>query len=126
MPTKTVVEDYLLAAMKRAEGARAPNGTLILTVPDFPGTVASGAEPLEGLEDLYRRLEKWVLLSLERGYPLPPMPTQGGVIDLNTEANRVLATYHKESRIPKSVGEHVYIGGPDELETYFADLDRSI
>jgi hypothetical protein len=126
MAIKTVVEDYLLAAMKRAEVARAKNGTLVLTVPEFPGTVACGADPLECLEDLYRRLEKWVLLSLARGYSLPPMPAQDGVIDLNTEDNRALAAYHKVSRAPKDAEEATYIGGPDELEAYFADLDRSI
>jgi uncharacterized protein UPF0150 len=125
MPTKTVVEDYLLAAMKRAEGVRDKNGTLVLTVPDFPGTVASGAEPLECLEDLYRRLEKWVLRSLKQGYPLPPLPVPGGVIDLNSQASRALATYHKESTGPKGADDSVYIGEPDELDAFFKDLDRS-
>jgi hypothetical protein len=99
---------------------------LILTVPDFPGTVASGAEPLECLEDLYRRLEKWVVLSLARGYPLPPMPIQSGVIDLNTDANRALAAYHRQSKPPKSGEDSIYVGEPNELEAFLADLDRSV
>jgi hypothetical protein len=125
MAIKTVVEDYLLAAMKRAEVARAKNGTLVLTVPEFPGVVACGANPPECLEDLYRRLERWVLASLAGGYTLPPMTTSEGVIDLNTEENRALAAYHQQSKAPKDADAPTFIGGPDELEAYLADLGHT-
>lgn len=124
MPTKTIVQAYVLGAISRAEVTWAQNGTVVLTVPEFPGTVACGATPPEALKDLYYRLEKWVLRSLSRGFRLPPMTTKDGIIDLNTEDGRALAAYHVESEGAEDAEESVYIGGPDELKAYLESLDR--
>ena len=66
MPVKSIVDDYLLAAMLRAKGARAENGMLVLTVPEYPGIVACGADARHALDDLYRLLEDLVRVSLEK------------------------------------------------------------
>jgi hypothetical protein len=97
-----------------------------MTIPEFPGLVASGGTPLECIEDLYGRLERWVRRSLEHGYHLPPLPSKDGVIDLNLPSNRALATYHEESKTPEGGDERIYIGRPDELEAFFAELDRNL
>jgi predicted RNase H-like HicB family nuclease len=125
MPLATIVESYVVAALDRAETHQLETGTVLLTVPDLPGIVASGADVHVAYQELYRMLEEWVLLSLARGYRLPVLSTASGAVDLNTEASRTLATYH-ESRIASAQGPAGTIyENKDELEAAFDELDRS-
>ena len=71
MRLTTVVEDYVNAAIGNAEVAELESGTVGATVPGCPGIVASGADVHQCAEDLYHRLETWVLVSLARGNDLP-------------------------------------------------------
>ncbi|MGD9894355.1 MAG: type II toxin-antitoxin system HicB family antitoxin [Dehalococcoidia bacterium] len=89
MPLLTVVEHYVAAAMKRAETEQLEDGTIAATVPGCPGIVAFGADSHECAIELYARLEEWVKVSLMARHPLPVIDG----IDLNVEANQILATY---------------------------------
>ncbi|MGH2583835.1 MAG: type II toxin-antitoxin system HicB family antitoxin [Dehalococcoidia bacterium] len=112
----TIVEHYVMAAMKHAGSEQLEDGTIAATVPECPGVVAFGADHHECATELYARLEDWVKVSLAAGYKLPVI--EG--IDLNTEASQILATYHD--------GEGTTIGGefyPDEAELEAAFEARS-
>ena len=117
----SIVDDYLFAAMVRAKGTRVENGTLVLTVPEFSGIVACGENARQAFVDLYRLLEDWVRVSLEKGYRLPVMETENGAIDLNTSDGRVLAAYHLGNSIKRSEHDQIYIGSPEEFEAFIDD-----
>ena len=91
----TIVEDYVVALMKRAQ-AEVIGDAVVATVPDAPGVVASGADQHDCATDLYRRLEDWVRVFVARGYELPIIDG----IDLNGERGRSLAGYHGGSPRP--------------------------
>ena len=124
MPVKSIVDDYLFAAMVRAKGTRVENGTLVLTVPDFSGIVACGENARQAFDELYRLLDDWVRVSLEKGYPLPVLETENGAIDLNTSDARVLAGYHQGISIGRSDPDQIYIGGPEEFEAFIEESGR--
>lgn len=90
MPLITIVEDYVLAAMRRAVFERLEGGTIAATVPEAFGVVAFGGDGRECLGNLYERLADWALVSLERGYELPVLDD----IDLNSEMRRILNLSH--------------------------------
>ena len=122
----TIVQDYVFAAMRRAKGAKTEDGVYVLTVLDFPSIVACASDVPGCFKELYRLLEMWVIRSLEHGYDLPPMKTEEGMIDLNTEANRSLARYQSGRRTANTSIGQTFLNGPDELEAYFSDLDRTL
>ncbi len=125
MPLATIVESYVVAALDRAEIHQLESGSVLLTIPEFPGIVASGADVHAAYRELYRLLEEWVLRSLARSYRLPALSTASGAADINTEASRMLATYH-ESRVTAALGSSRTIyETEDELEAAFDELDRS-
>jgi predicted RNase H-like HicB family nuclease len=117
MQLLSIVEDYVMAAMRRAELEPMENGVVGATVPDCFGVVAVGADIHECSANLYARLEDWVRVSLERGYQLPVIDG----IDLNTDAARVLATYHGGRQRP-SAGE--FLCDESELQAAFEQWDE--
>ena len=125
MLTVTIVEDYVFAAMRRARGTKTDDGTYILTVPDFPGIVACASDVPGCFDELYRLLEGWVDRSIEHGFDLPPMQTDDGAIDLNSDANRTLAGYHHGHQPKHSSNDQSFLNGPEELEEFFSELDRT-
>jgi hypothetical protein len=122
MAVKTIVEDYLLAATLRAKHERGEGGTIVLTVPEFPGLVACGSDARGALNELYSRLENVVLKSVERGQNLPVLPYGQGVIDLNAPENRALVSYHRGHRSAPSAENGVEINDPEALEQLFDRL----
>ncbi len=90
MPLLTIVEDYVMAAIRRAKFEQFGNGMVGATVPGCPGVVAFGADIHECARDLYIRLEDWVRVSLAAGRALPVIDG----IDLNSEGAKLLASYH--------------------------------
>jgi predicted RNase H-like HicB family nuclease len=110
----TIVEDYILAVMKRGVAEQLPDGTFVATAPDAPGVVASGVDIHDAGRDLYARLERWVQSSLARKTPLPIV----GGIDLSSEASLILATYH---RPPETPAESRVFLTSDEFEAALAD-----
>ena len=90
MPLLSIVEDYVVAAMKHAEVEWLDNGMLAATVPECFGVVATGVDVHACAVNLYARLEDWARVSLERGHSLPVIDG----IDLSTDPGRILATYH--------------------------------
>lgn len=85
----TIVEDYVLAALKHAVPEELEDGTIAATVPDAPGVIAFGADRHDCARDLFGRIEDWVRVSLTYGYQLPVLDG----IDLNAESSSILATY---------------------------------
>lgn len=114
MPLLTVVEDYVIAAIRHAEFEQFANGMVGATVPGCPGIVAAGADIHECARDLYARLEEWIRVSLATGQDLPVIDG----IDLNSESSKLLAGYHGGAASPAH-GEFY----ADESE-FEAALDR--
>jgi predicted RNase H-like HicB family nuclease len=92
----TVVEDYAIAALRRAVFEQLEDGTIGATVPECPGVIAFGADRHECAAELYARLIDWVKVMLAGGHALPVL--EG--IDLSTEASQILATYHNGEATP--------------------------
>ena|SRR5688500_130651 len=92
----TIVEDYVMAAMRRAIFDQLEDGTIGATVPACPGVIAFGADRHECAVELYARLVDWVKVMLAGGHALPIIDE----IDLNTEASQILATYHDGAATP--------------------------
>lgn len=111
MPLLTVVEHYLFAALNIAVVETDDDGTLGAFVPACPGVLAFGADAHECALNLYRELEEWVRVSLERGYDVPEIAG----INLNHDTARILATYHFEPRVQSSQSQ-----GEAELDAAFA------
>lgn len=112
MPLLTVVEDYIIAAMKRAEYEQLQEGVVGASVPGCPGVLAFGADIHACAAALYARLEDWVRVSLEQGQQLPVIDG----IDLSSETGRILASYHGGHS--SSVQGELYEDA-DELEAAF-------
>jgi predicted RNase H-like HicB family nuclease len=125
MPDTSIVDDYLLSAMLRARGSRAENGTVVLTVPEFRGIVACGADPRQAFDELYRLLEDWVRVSFEKDHQLPVLTTEGGIFDLNRAAVRALAKSSKGVSTVPSEGDRTYLGGPEEFEAFLERVGSS-
>lgn len=121
MPVKSIVDDYLFAAMVHAKGTRAENGTLVLTVPNFPGIIACGGDARQAFDELYRLLEDWGRVSYEKGYSLPAIETENGIINLNIGDDRDLIKYHQGTSPPQPGQHHTYIGEPDEFERFLQE-----
>src|SRR5437660_711403 len=71
MPILTIVEDYVMAAMRHAELEDLELGGVGAYVPECPGVLAFGDDVHECAAGLYSRLEEWVRLCLRRGQTLP-------------------------------------------------------
>ena len=91
MPTISIVDDYIIAAIKRAEFERLLDNSVTALAPGFPGLIALGRDAKACMNDLWRRLDEWVQASFEEGLELPIIDG----IDLNTEESRKLASYHR-------------------------------
>jgi predicted RNase H-like HicB family nuclease len=69
--TTTVVEDYMLKAVRQAEFEWLEDGSCAAWVPGFPGLIALGVDGQSCLQDLWKRLDLWLRSSLETGLSLP-------------------------------------------------------
>jgi predicted RNase H-like HicB family nuclease len=114
MPLLTVVQDYVIAALKRAVVEKLEDGTLAAYVPEIRGVVAFGADNHECARELYTLIEEWMQVSLTKGYELPILDD----IDPNTEAARVLASYHKPIDVESASGD--FFANEEELAAAFA------
>jgi hypothetical protein len=118
MPLRTIVEDYIIAAMKRASYEPMQEGIMGASVPGCPGVLAFGADIHACAAALYVRLEDWIRVSLENGQQLPVIDE----IDLNSEMGQLLASYHGGSE-PSVQGE--FYENEDELEAAFAGRNKA-
>ena len=89
MNLTTIVEEYVAAAMRRAEAEKLDSGTIIAVVPGFGGLVATGVDPHSCAANLYGRLEEWIMVSIARGFELPVLDG----IDPNSRHETLLETY---------------------------------
>ncbi|MGI8553089.1 MAG: type II toxin-antitoxin system HicB family antitoxin [Dehalococcoidia bacterium] len=117
MQLLTIVEDYVLAALRRAIIEQLEDGTVGASIPECPGVLAFGADVHKCARELYARLEDWVRVSLERGNELPVIDG----INLNTEASQILASYHPGAPIPRT---GTFYANEEELEAAFAEMDK--
>jgi predicted RNase H-like HicB family nuclease len=91
MSLTTIVEDYVVAALRHAVPETDEDGTFGAWIPEIPGLVAFGADVHECARNLYGLLEEWVRERLVVG---DEMPVIDG-IDLNSEAGQTRASYHR-------------------------------
>lgn len=87
---KTIVEDYISAALEHAVVAKDDAGFVSAYVEGFPGVRAHGDDSHACYRALWDQLESWVKAWLDGGYDLPAF----NGIDLNTAGAQVLASYH--------------------------------
>ena len=111
MARLSVVQHYAQVLAGHAAIEQTPDG-YYATVPEVPGLVAIGPTPERCGENVVERLEQWTLESLERGAELPIVEN----IDLNTDENRRLASYH-----PRPAG-----GTPRRVFRDLAELDADL
>jgi hypothetical protein len=114
----TIVEDFAIAAMRRAHFEQLDDGTIGATVPECPGVIAFGADRHACAVELYARLIDWVRVMLAGGHPVPILDG----IDLNAEAGQILATYH-DAQATSITGE--FYANEAEMERAF-DARRAI
>jgi hypothetical protein len=93
MTLLTIVEDFVIAAMRRAVVEETDNGAVGATIPECPGVIAFGADRHQCATELYAHLEAWVRYSLAAGQRLPVIDG----INLNSEADRILSSYRVNS-----------------------------
>jgi predicted RNase H-like HicB family nuclease len=118
MRLPTIVENYIIAAIKRAEVEFSEDSTVGAYVPDFPGIVAFGADVHECARNVYVHLEEWVRTALRQGYSLPVLDT----IDLNADADSLCATYHGSPAA--TTGQSDFFDTEEALEKAFRHFDE--
>lgn len=118
MRLPTIIEDYAILAIKRAEVEFPEDDTVGVYVPDFPGIVVFGADVHECARNLYVHLEEWIRAALNQGYNLPVLDG----IDLNADADSLLATYHGAPAA--SAGQSDFFETEEALEKAFRHFDE--
>jgi predicted RNase H-like HicB family nuclease len=113
MPLLTIVEDYLIAALKRATVETMEDGALVAYLPDIPGILAFGADQHECARELWLLLEEWVQTSLTTGYTLPIFDG----IDLNADPAQILSSYHRQVQVESEPGD--FFANEQELNAGF-------
>jgi hypothetical protein len=114
-----IVEEYVTAALRYAEVEQYDNGTLAAAVPGT-GIIVSAADRHACAAELYRRLQVWIQRSLERGWRLPVFDG----IDLNVDAERVLATF-RPIPLPEPTADREIYEDEEQLESALRELERS-
>lgn len=122
MAVKGIVDDYLLAAVKRLEVTHVDNGGIVLTIPDFPGLIGCGQDARAALDELGRRLENLVMKSGECGANLPTLWLNGAEINLNTAQSHALAKHHRTTDAMLSPDKGTRIDSREDLERFFDSL----
>jgi hypothetical protein len=112
----TIVEHYVFSALRYAQVEEQTEVVLGAFVPQFPGLVAFGSDSHELALSLYGQLLETVRLRLQSGEPLPVIDG----IDLNSEANQVLASYDPHA----TQGPHLRVVSSEEFEQILAEEDR--
>lgn len=108
MQTMSIIDDYIIKAIQRAQFEHLEDGSVTAWVPEFPGLIALGPDGRACMNDLWRRLGEWVEASFEEGLTLPIIAG----IDLNTVENRRLITYHE---CPEERERGRFFEGDDEF-----------
>jgi hypothetical protein len=94
MATISIVDDYIIKAIQRAQFDPVDDGGCTAWVPEFPGLIALGPDGQACLLDLWRRVEDWIQTSVEERLQLPVLDG----LDLNIEKNRRLVIHHKPTK----------------------------
>lgn len=113
MPIITIVEEYIIAALRSAAVEPLEDGTLVATVPKLPGIVVYGVDTHECARELYRLIEDTVRVWLVSGHDVPGIDWVG----LSSEKGQIPASYHSYPELSGSEG--VLYEDADELERAF-------
>jgi hypothetical protein len=109
----TIVEEYVAAAMRRAEAEKLDSGTIIAVVPGLGGLVVTGADPHDCAAGLYGRLEEWIIVSIARGFELPVLDG----IDPNSKHETLLETYDPNRIASARIDPPNFYASEEEFET---------
>lgn len=118
MRLPTIVEEYIVAAIKHAVAEFSDDGTVSAYVSEFPGVVAFGADVHECARNLYAHLEEWARTAVTHGYPLPVLDG----IDPTTDTSGVLASYQPSSELARVQGD--FFKNEAALEEAFRHFDE--
>jgi hypothetical protein len=109
--TTTVVEDYIIKAIQRAEFEHLEDGGCTAWIPGFPGLVAVGRDGRDCLLDVWRRLSSWIQNSIDRDFELPVV----GGINLNDHKVQKAAGLVK--RPPSKRRRRIYVTDEEFLQS---------
>ena len=115
MQLLTIVEEYIFAALRRAEVEETEAGEIVATIPGFPGIIAYGADRHECTAGLLARMSDWVWLHLRSGDDLPTIEA----IDLNRDTHAIVSTYSPAKTDPDEGEESEFYGDEHEMNDAF-------
>jgi predicted RNase H-like HicB family nuclease len=119
MPLMTIVEAYIVVALRHALAEELEDSTYVATIPELPGLIAYGADVHECACELYRLVGEVVKTWLVSGYHVPVIDG----VDLNSEKAQILASYHLHHATTR-VDDSLY-GDEDALEAAFEARRKS-
>jgi predicted RNase H-like HicB family nuclease len=114
----TVVEEYVIAALKHAVAETDEDGVVGAYVPEIPGVLAFGADVHECARNLYIRLEEWVRRALAEGWDVPVLDD----LDLGSNREAILAGYRADADSQKTSAN--FFENETALEEAFRHLDE--
>lgn len=117
MPTPTIIEEYVIAAMKRVQYEEFEEGGMCASVPDCFAVFGVGPDIHQSSIDLYARLQEWVHLWLTKRIELPVLDG----IDLNAQRVAALKTYAGPPVEPAGT----FYEDEEALEAAFAKHDET-
>lgn len=117
MQLLTIVEEYIFAALRRAEAEETETGEVVATIPGFPGIIAYGTDRHECTVELLARMSGWIWLRLRSGHDLPAIDG----IDLNREAELLLSTYSPAKTDPDGFEECDFYTNEHEMNAAFEE-----
>jgi predicted RNase H-like HicB family nuclease len=97
LPLPTVVEEYIIAAIRHAVPETDEDGTVGAYVPEIPGLVAFGGDVHECARNLYMHLEEWLRRALTEGWQLPVLDG----VDLASMRGAALRSYAPPGKGPR-------------------------
>ena len=112
---RTVLEDYVQAALDHAVVSRDEGGVIEAHIDGFPAVRAYGDDTHECYRSLWKITEEWSRLWLQKGFRLPEFDG----IDLNARREDVLKTYAESAGIGAPTENHF-----DDEVAFFSALDQ--
>ncbi len=118
MPLPTVVEEYVIAALKHAVAETDEDGVVGAHVPEIPGVLAFGADVHECARNLYIRLEEWVRRALAEDWEVPVLDG----VDLSANRDAILAGYRADAGSQETAAR--FFENETALEEAFRHVDE--
>lgn len=118
MSLPTVVEEYIIAAIKHAVPETLEDGTIGAYVPEIPGLVAFGADVHECACNLYVHLEELVRAAVAGGMEMPVLDG----VKLDVDSLQLRASYSQDAEPDTSVAR--FFENEEALEEAFRHFDE--